>query len=79
MSDYFICTICEKEFPKRLSKDSAPYTTIEASHSTNDRIETSNLCCVGCYFTYVVPIKEDGTKETKLNVTKKKLKLIKGR
>ena len=79
MSDYFICSICEKEFPRRLSKDSTPYRTIEPSHSTNDRIETSNLCCVGCYFTYVVPIKKGGTKETKLNVTKKKLKLIKGR
>lgn len=79
MPDYFICTICEKEFPMRLSRDSAPYMTSEPGHSTNDKIETSNLCCVGCYFTYVVPIKEDGTKETKLNVTKKKLKLIKGR
>ena len=79
MPDYFICTICEKEFPMRLSKDSAPYTTIEPGHYTNERIETSNLCCVGCYFTYVVPVKEDGAKETKLNVTKKKLKLIKGR
>lgn len=79
MSDYFICTICEKEFPLELSKDSAPYTTIEPGHSTNDRIETSNLCCVGCYFTYVVPIKEDDTKKTKSRITKKKLKLIKGR
>ena len=79
MSDYFICSICEKEFPRRLSKDSAPYATNELSQHTNDDIKTSNLCCVGCYFTYVVPIKEDGAKETKLNVTKKKLKLIKGR
>ena len=79
MSDYFICTICEKEFPLELCKDSAPYTTIEPGHSTNDRIETSNLCCVGCYFTYVVPIKEDDTKKTKSRITKKKLKLIKGR
>ena len=79
MSDYFICTICEKEFPIALSKDSTPYPTIESGNSTNDRIETSNFCCVGCYFTYVVPIKEDGTKKTKLSITKKKLKLIKGR
>ena len=79
MPDYFICTICEKEFPMRLSKDSAPYMTSEPGHFTNDKIETSSLCCVGCYFTYVVPIKGDGTKETKSNVTKKKLKLIKGR
>ena len=79
MSDYFICTICEKEFPIALSKDSTPYTTIESGHSTNDGIETSNLCCVGCYFTYVVPFKEDGTKKTKLNINQKKLKLIKGR
>ena len=38
------------------------------------------LCCVGCFFTYVAPIKKDeSVKKKQNNKIKNNLKVIKGR
>jgi len=80
MSDYFICSICEKEFPDSLSKDSSAYAKNKPLNSTTNSNKSLNLCCVGCFFTYVVVIKEDKAINKKLdNKTKNNLKIIKGR
>ena len=80
MSDYFICSICEKEFPDSLSKDSSAYTKNKSLSSMGNSNKSQNLCCVGCFFTYVAPIKKDeSVKRKQNNKIKNNLKVIKGR
>ena len=80
MSDYFICCICEKEFTMRFSKDSYPYRITKTKDTKKNNDFMDNLCCSGCFFTYVVPLRVTNNKMVKSkNNTRNKLKIIKGR
>ncbi len=80
MSDYFICSVCEKEFPMRFSKDSYPYRITKTKDSKKNNDFKDNLCCSGCFFTYVIPMRVANNKmgKSKDNI-RNKLKIIKGR
>ncbi len=79
MENYFNCVICNKEYEANMSKNPFPYPDWIWKDCMMDFTSSDCKCCVGCYFTYVVPMINSDNERYKREIRKNKLRIIKGR